>query len=315
MRILKTRSLRVVLLMLALFALVLAGCVQKDVKVNEVPAEKEYTYVNPDKTKAETDAGIKIDGILDEEAYKNNNWLYLHNEDGGNKVDIAMTSYFGEKGMYFVYDVTESVPIYVNLDRASYMNSCIEMYLAHPRMPSAQDNGFFEIDLLPTGDMIFKKANGKYGYENVATTDDIMAVLGATTKGGEVNTEDCYGYCMELFIPWDYLQWLKMDVEAIRNGYVYVTLWLNSTTKCFKTSRLVAKAFIPNPNNLPEVDHLNADKQNNTVSNLEWVTGEENRRREDAMNLRNPHRWTDEEKQMLRDKSKAYHERKIQGSE
>lgn len=100
-----------------------------------------------------------------------------------------------------------------------------------------------------------------------------------------------------------------------RNGYVYVTLWLDNTTKCFKTSRLVAKAFIPNPDNLPEVDHLNADKQNNTVSNLEWVTGEENRRREDAMNLRNPHRWTDEEKQMLREKLKAYHERKRRGSE
>lgn len=100
-----------------------------------------------------------------------------------------------------------------------------------------------------------------------------------------------------------------------RNGYVYVTLWLDNTTKCFKTSRLVAKAFIPNPDNLPEVDHLNADKQNNTVSNLEWVTGEENRRRADAMNLRNPHRWTDEEKQMLREKSKAHHERKRRGSE
>ena len=97
------------------------------------------------------------------------------------------------------------------------------MYLAHPRMPSAQDNGFFEIDLLPTGDMIFKKANGKYGYENVATTDDIMAVLGATTKGGEVNTADCYGYCMELFIPWDYLQWLEMDVAAMKDGFVYVS--------------------------------------------------------------------------------------------
>lgn len=100
-----------------------------------------------------------------------------------------------------------------------------------------------------------------------------------------------------------------------RNGYVYVTLWLDKTNKCFKTSRLVAKAFIPNPDNLPEVDHLNADKQNNTVSNLEWVTREENLRREDAMKLRTPHRWTDEEKQMLREKSKAYHERKMQGSE
>lgn len=100
-----------------------------------------------------------------------------------------------------------------------------------------------------------------------------------------------------------------------RNGYVYVTLWLDKTNKCFKTSRLVAKAFIPNPDNLPEVDHLNADKQNNTVSNLEWVTREENLRREDAMKLRTPHRWTDEEKQMMKEKLKAYHERKRRGSE
>ena len=208
--------------MLALLAVVLAGCVQEG-KINKVPAEKEYTYVNPDKTKAETDAGIKIDGILDEEAYKNNNWLYLHNEDGGNKVDIAMTSYFGEKGVYFVYDVTESVPIYVNLDRPSYMNSCIEMYLALPHVTSMQQDDVFEIDLMPTGDMLFKRSNGKRdGYTNVTTTNDIMAVLGTTTKGGEVNTADCYGYCMELFIPWDYMQWLDMDVESVKNGFVYI---------------------------------------------------------------------------------------------
>ena len=222
MKTMKRKSLCTVLLMLALLAVVLAGCVQEG-KINKVPAEKEYTYVNPDKTKAETDAGIKIDGILDEEAYKNNNWLYLHNEDGGNKVDIAMTSYFGEKGVYFVYDVTESVPIYVNLDRPSYMNSCIEMYLALPHVTSMQQDDVFEIDLMPTGDMLFKRSNGKRdGYTNVTTTNDIMAVLGTTTKGGEVNTADCYGYCMELFIPWDYMQWLDMDVESVKNGFVYI---------------------------------------------------------------------------------------------
>lgn len=100
-----------------------------------------------------------------------------------------------------------------------------------------------------------------------------------------------------------------------RNGYVYVTLSFSNSSKCFKTSRLVAKAFIPNPDNLPEVDHLNADKQNNTVSNLEWVTGEENRRRAEAMNLRNPHKWNNEEKQMLKEKLKAYFEQKRRGSE
>ena len=200
---------------------VMAGCNKND-GILEVPPEEKYSYINPDETKAETDAGFVIDGILDEEAYKKHNWLYLHNDEGGNNVNIAMTSHFGQKGMYFVFDVTESVPIYVNLERASYMNSCIEIYLSAPHVTSMRENDVFEIDLMPTGDMLFKRSNGRDGYSNVATTDDIMACLGTTTKGGAVNTADCYGYCMELFIPWDYLRWLKMDVEAIQNGYVYI---------------------------------------------------------------------------------------------
>lgn len=49
--------------------------------------------------------------------------------------------------------------------------------------------------------------------------------------------------------------------------------------------RLVAIAFIPNPSNLPQIDHLDNDKTNNHVSNLEWVTGKENHRRKVADGL------------------------------
>lgn len=47
----------------------------------------------------------------------------------------------------------------------------------------------------------------------------------------------------------------------------------------FKVHRLVAMHFLPNPNNLPQVDHIDGDKSNNDVSNLEWVSNEENQRR------------------------------------
>lgn len=70
-----------------------------------------------------------------------------------------------------------------------------------------------------------------------------------------------------------------------KNGYAYVSLSFDNTAKTVKVSRLVAKAFIPNPNNYEEVDHINADKTNNTVSNLEWVTPEENKRRAQALGL------------------------------
>ena len=104
-------SKRVVLVLtLAILVTSLVGCAF-NLGVKEVPADKEYTFTNPEPQLAKTDAGFKIDGIADEEAYKNANWLYLSNNGEGNNVNIAVTTNFGEQGMYFVFDVTESFPI------------------------------------------------------------------------------------------------------------------------------------------------------------------------------------------------------------
>ena len=54
------------------------------------------------------------------------------------------------------------------------------------------------------------------------------------------------------------------------NGYLTVQLWKNEKRKSCLVHRLVAMAFIPNPNNLPEVNHKDEDKTNNCVWNLEW---------------------------------------------
>ena len=55
-----------------------------------------------------------------------------------------------------------------------------------------------------------------------------------------------------------------------RYGYLTVTLNCNGKSKTIKIHRLVAQAFLPNPDNLPQINHLDEDKTNNRVDNLEW---------------------------------------------
>lgn len=55
-----------------------------------------------------------------------------------------------------------------------------------------------------------------------------------------------------------------------QRGYLMVNLHMISINKTISVHRLVALAFIPNPNNLPEVNHKDENKENNCVDNLEW---------------------------------------------
>lgn len=57
---------------------------------------------------------------------------------------------------------------------------------------------------------------------------------------------------------------------AIKRGYNQVTLCKNGERKYIGVHRLVAESFIPNPNNLPQVNHKDENKLNNTVQNLEF---------------------------------------------
>lgn len=59
-------------------------------------------------------------------------------------------------------------------------------------------------------------------------------------------------------------------------GYFKVNLYKENILKQFSIHRLVAQAFIPNPDNLPEVNHKDENKQNNNATNLEWVNDKYN---------------------------------------
>ena len=67
-------------------------------------------------------------------------------------------------------------------------------------------------------------------------------------------------------------------LKPLRNtfGYLFVFLCKNGEKKEYKVHRLVAKTFIPNPDNLPQVNHKDEDKDNNSVQNLEWCDSKYN---------------------------------------
>lgn len=60
--------------------------------------------------------------------------------------------------------------------------------------------------------------------------------------------------------------------KQMQDGYMKVGLTINGNMKRCSIHRLVATAFIPNPDNLPIVNHLDGIKNNNNVENLEWTT-------------------------------------------
>lgn len=64
--------------------------------------------------------------------------------------------------------------------------------------------------------------------------------------------------------------------KGVLQGYLALQLYKNNEGKNFHVHRLVAEAFIPNPENKRTVNHKNGDKHDNRVENLEWTTYSEN---------------------------------------
>ena len=75
-----------------------------------------------------------------------------------------------------------------------------------------------------------------------------------------------------------------------KKGYLFVNLWKDGGYKSKQIHRLVAEAYIPNPDNLPQINHKDENKTNNCLQNLEWCTskynnnyGTRNERRSDKL--------------------------------
>lgn len=68
----------------------------------------------------------------------------------------------------------------------------------------------------------------------------------------------------------------ELKLVNSKDNYFVVCLHKNGHQKEGKVHRLVAEAFIPNPDNKPQIDHINGNKSDNRVENLRWCTAKEN---------------------------------------
>ena len=90
-----------------------------------------------------------------------------------------------------------------------------------------------------------------------------------------------------------------------RKGYYAVTFHMNNKAYCRKVHRLVIEAFKPNPDNLPCINHIDGNKLNNHIDNLEWCTYQQNMQHAVRTGLTHPHQWTDEERKQISERNKG----------
>lgn len=108
---------------------------------------------------------------------------------------------------------------------------------------------------------IWKDISGFEGYYQVSNLGRVKSI-DRRVKSGKGNGRISYG---------------RIKQPSINNkGYFMHKLNRNCKQYNFLLHRLVAQAFIPNPNNYPEIDHMDGNPQNNNLENLRWVTHKEN---------------------------------------
>lgn len=115
---------------------------------------------------------------------------------------------------------------------------------------------------------------GKYQISNLGRVKSLPRIIDSQFKGKPIKRKV-----------------FERELRKSKNrfGYEYVCLSKNGKTKKYRIHRLVGELFIPNPMNKPQINHIDGNKQNNRIDNLEWCNNSENMQHAVKMGLwRNP---------------------------
>lgn len=109
-----------------------------------------------------------------------------------------------------------------------------------------------------------KDYKGLYQVSNLGRVRSLDKIVNSANQYGAVYTRKRKGKILKPFIDG-------------KGNYLQVTFYTEGTNKRnYLVHRLVAQEFIPNPDNKLEVNHIDGNKLNNSIDNLEWVTAKEN---------------------------------------
>lgn len=118
---------------------------------------------------------------------------------------------------------------------------------------------------------IWKKIEG-YDYYEISNFGRVKSLKRTRVGNNKIGKNKKNPKKFYYVVPEKYLKPIKSNA-----GYPVVNLFKSKTdSRPYGIHRLVAEAFIPNPENKPQVNHLDGNKENYSLTNLEWVTASEN---------------------------------------
>ena len=161
-----------------------------------------YTVEKPQEDLPAYDADIKMDGVLNDAAYAQLRWLENEYVTNNVTVTVRMSAYFGEKGVFLLFDVDDPA-VFINPDRNPSWNSGIELYLAEAGVDHIEGEGW-EIDFTPGIDMVSTRLQRNGGFVAMLTAKEDTPFMRSVGKGGAVGAEGTEGYTMEAFFPYGF---------------------------------------------------------------------------------------------------------------